>query len=124
MQMTRYSSKDDQGYRAISGVLKSFMRQDLECIRMPSINSTDITCTYLENIDNELSQRSTLTNVVHSPTGALFLVPFSKDDLFVGREDIITKISEKRKQTVSQNHTRLGLVGLGGVGYISLCGIL
>ena len=29
MQMARYSSRDDQGYRAISGVLKAFVRQEL-----------------------------------------------------------------------------------------------
>jgi hypothetical protein len=30
MQMARYSSRDDQGYRAISGVLKAFVQQELE----------------------------------------------------------------------------------------------
>jgi hypothetical protein len=30
MQMARYSSKDDQGYRAISGILKAFVRKELE----------------------------------------------------------------------------------------------
>ena len=30
MQMARCSSRDDQGYRAISGVLKAFVRQELE----------------------------------------------------------------------------------------------
>jgi hypothetical protein len=49
-------------------------------------------------------------------TDLLFIVPFSRDDLFVGREDIIAEISEKRKQAASRNHTRLALVGLGGVG--------
>jgi hypothetical protein len=46
----------------------------------------------------------------------LFMVPFLRDDLFVGRGDIIAKISEKRKQAASWNHTRIALVGLGGVG--------
>jgi hypothetical protein len=47
----------------------------------------------------------------------LFMVPFSRDDLFVGRGDIIAKISEKRsKQVASRNHTRIALVGLGGIG--------
>jgi hypothetical protein len=45
------------------------------------------------------------------------MVPFSRDDLFVGRGDIIAKISEKRsKQAASRNHTRIALVGLGGIG--------
>ena len=30
MQMARYCSKDKHGYRAISGVLKSFVRQELD----------------------------------------------------------------------------------------------
>jgi hypothetical protein len=47
---------------------------------------------------------------------ALFTVPFSRDNSFVGREDIIAEISKKRKQAGLQNHSRLGLVGLGGVG--------
>jgi hypothetical protein len=45
MQMARYSSKDDQGYRAISSVLKSFIRQELESIRIPPTNATDVSCT-------------------------------------------------------------------------------
>ncbi len=57
-----------------------------------------------------------LTNVFLPATDALFIVPFSRDDLFIGREDIIAKISDNRQQAVSRNHTRLALVGLGGVG--------
>lgn len=30
MQMARYSSRDDQGYRAIAGVLKAYVRKELE----------------------------------------------------------------------------------------------
>ncbi|KAF1835737.1 hypothetical protein BDW02DRAFT_484246, partial [Decorospora gaudefroyi] len=41
-------------------------------------------------------------------------VPFSRDDLFVGREDIIAKVSERR--VAASSHTRVALVGLGGVG--------
>jgi hypothetical protein len=55
-------------------------------------------------------------NVRLLATDALFMVPFSKDSLFVGREDIIAEISEKRKQAALRNHTRLALIGLGGVG--------
>ena len=36
MQMTRCSSRDDQGYRAISGVLKAYVRQELDSQRTPS----------------------------------------------------------------------------------------
>jgi uncharacterized membrane protein YuzA (DUF378 family) len=41
------------------------------------------------------------------------MVPFAKDDLFVGQEDIIAKISGRR--AAAPTHTRVALVGLGGV---------
>ncbi|KAF2027559.1 HET-domain-containing protein [Setomelanomma holmii] len=47
-------------------------------------------------------------------SNALFMVPFSRDDLFVGREDIVAKISERR--AAAPTHTSMALVGLGGVG--------
>jgi hypothetical protein len=45
---------------------------------------------------------------------ALFMVPFARDDSFVGREDTIAKISERK--AAAPTHTRVALVGLGGVG--------
>jgi hypothetical protein len=45
---------------------------------------------------------------------ALFMVPFSRDHSFVGCEDIIAKVSERR--AAASSHTRVALVGLGGVG--------
>jgi hypothetical protein len=47
---------------------------------------------------------------------ALFMVPFSRDGLFVGREEIVGKISACRAATPA--HTRVALVGLGGVGSV------
>ncbi|KAF2686316.1 hypothetical protein K458DRAFT_430168 [Lentithecium fluviatile CBS 122367] len=91
MQMARYSSKDDQGYRAVCGVLRSFIQEEPESQKIAPASAPDV-----------------------STPGALFMVPFARDDLFVGREDIITEISEKR--AVSRNHTRLALVELGGIG--------
>jgi hypothetical protein len=46
------------------------------------------------------------------------MVPFSRDEWFIGREDIIAEISEHR--TALQTHTRVALVGLGGVGLVVL----
>jgi hypothetical protein len=40
MQMARYCSKDDQGYRAISGVLKSFVRQELDGAKLDGAKKT------------------------------------------------------------------------------------
>ncbi|KAH0565003.1 hypothetical protein GP486_001601 [Trichoglossum hirsutum] len=93
MQMARYCSKDEHGYRAISGVLKSFVRQKLDGKGTSPARPADV-----------------------SSPDVLFMVPFSRDNFFVGREDIIAKISEKRKQAASRNHTRIALVGLGGIG--------
>ncbi|KAF2185579.1 hypothetical protein K469DRAFT_687903 [Zopfia rhizophila CBS 207.26] len=44
------------------------------------------------------------------------MVPFQRDSAFVGREDILAKIREKFEQAASQDHSRVALVGLGGVG--------
>ena len=43
MQMARYYSKNDQGYRAISGVLKSFVRQELNSAKeiLPIVPAAD-----------------------------------------------------------------------------------
>ena len=43
-------------------------------------------------------------------------VPFQKDVAFVGREDVLAKIREKFEQPMPQGHSRVALVGLGGVG--------
>ncbi|KUL81720.1 hypothetical protein ZTR_09466 [Talaromyces verruculosus] len=42
-------------------------------------------------------------------------VPFKKDPMFVGREDVISAITEKHA-AIGQRHERVALVGLGGIG--------
>jgi hypothetical protein len=44
------------------------------------------------------------------------MVPFQRDGAFVGREYALAKIREKLEQATSQDHSRVALVGLGGVG--------
>ena len=44
------------------------------------------------------------------------MVPFRRDSAFVGREDILVEIGEKFEQAASQDHSRVALFGLGGVG--------
>ncbi|KAM5358060.1 hypothetical protein ACJZ2D_015635 [Fusarium nematophilum] len=44
------------------------------------------------------------------------MVPFQRDSAFVGRENIIAKILEKHEQAAADDHSRVALVGLGGVG--------
>jgi hypothetical protein len=48
MQMARYNSRDDQGYRAISGVLEAFVRQELgsqQVLPTTVVDAADATCT-------------------------------------------------------------------------------
>jgi hypothetical protein len=42
-------------------------------------------------------------------------VPFQKDPMFVGREDILQEI-KMRYHAIGQQHERAALVGLAGVG--------
>jgi hypothetical protein len=44
MQMARYNSKDDQGYRAIYGVLKRFIQQELGNQRLAPPDAADVSC--------------------------------------------------------------------------------
>ena len=46
----------------------------------------------------------------------LFIVPFSQDDQFIGREEILDELDLGGKQAVAEKHKRDALVGLGGVG--------
>ncbi|KAG9940593.1 fumarate reductase/succinate dehydrogenase flavoprotein, partial [Aureobasidium melanogenum] len=87
MQMARYSSRNDQDYRAIAGVLKTFVRQ-------------------------ELGNQQVTPSVVVDPADVA--LPFARDDLFVGREHILAQISERRE--VASSHPRVALVELGGAG--------
>lgn len=46
----------------------------------------------------------------------LFMMSFRRDDKFVGREEILAKIDDRRRYIISESYVRLALVGLGGVG--------
>ncbi|KAI9666295.1 MAG: hypothetical protein M1821_004230 [Bathelium mastoideum] len=82
MQMARYSSNEDEGYIAVSGILREFVRQESG------------------------SQQTSPANVPNTASSdVLFMVPFPKDNSFIGREDIIANLSEHR--AASQAHTRV-----------------
>jgi hypothetical protein len=51
--------------------------------------------------------------VVRKPS---LMIPFPRDRMFVGREAIMADINRRYEQGTLQSHTRLALVGLGGVG--------
>jgi len=46
------------------------------------------------------------------------MVPFQRDLAFIGREDILAKIDANIRQTALLAHSRVAIVGLGGVGYV------
>ncbi|OBT95198.2 hypothetical protein VE01_07633 [Pseudogymnoascus verrucosus] len=93
MEMARCSSRDDASYRQICGVLKQFIRTGL------SSRETNLA-------DN---------NDISSPSKP-FIVPFSQDEHFVGREDILDQLDLGGQQEAPKKHRRQALVGLGGVG--------
>ncbi|KFY87869.1 hypothetical protein V498_06989 [Pseudogymnoascus sp. VKM F-4517 (FW-2822)] len=93
MEMARCNSKDDASYRQIYGVLKQFVRARL------SGKET--------NLDN---------NEDKSSPAKLFIVPFSQDEHFVGREDILDQLDFGSQQETPRKHRRHAIVGLGGVG--------
>lgn len=45
-----------------------------------------------------------------------FMVPFSRDDDFTAREDILDDLDSDGQQVVPIRHKRNALIGLGGVG--------
>ena len=45
-----------------------------------------------------------------------FTIPFQRDRMFIGRENVMAEINRRYEQATLQNHTRSALVGLGGVG--------
>lgn len=88
-QIARCHSKDDPRYGAILGVLQHFIWAGMD------------------------GKDATPASVVAS---TLFMLPFQRDDMFVGRKDILAKINDIYQSAVAQNHTQLALVGIGGAG--------
>lgn len=66
----------------------------------------------------QLNQQVSLEPVVTQSWQNQYILPFSRDQNFVGREEIIDNID----LILSDDRTvrRLALVGLGGIGYPSL----
>ncbi|KAH0562434.1 hypothetical protein GP486_002873 [Trichoglossum hirsutum] len=46
----------------------------------------------------------------------LFMLPFPRDELFVGREDALDQIARSVRLESATKHSRMALVGLGGIG--------
>lgn len=54
--------------------------------------------------------------LTHLALAKLFIVPFSQDDHFIGREEILSELVLGGQQAAPIKHRRDALVGLGGVG--------
>ncbi|KAI9766019.1 MAG: hypothetical protein M1840_007026, partial [Geoglossum simile] len=93
--MTKFEDRNDPGFKAIAGELRRWVKE------LDRSNSVEIA-----------SAKAADVSLPKSP----FMMPFSRDSMFVGREDIIAHIDDHCKQAKLQSHTRLALVGLGGVG--------
>ncbi|KFY18132.1 hypothetical protein V492_00124 [Pseudogymnoascus sp. VKM F-4246] len=93
MEMARCSSRDEACYRQMYGVLKQFIRTGLPSRETNSADNND---------------RSSLAKQ--------FIVPFSQDEHFIGREDILGQLDLGDQQEAPKKHRRHALVGLGGVG--------
>ncbi|KAH8727391.1 hypothetical protein GQ44DRAFT_758100 [Phaeosphaeriaceae sp. PMI808] len=90
-QVVKFNARNDQGYRSALDKLKQFEQN------APSM----VAARFLR---------------AHNRPKPSSMVPFQRDSAFVGREDILAEIEKKLKQAGLQDHGRVALVGLGGVG--------
>ena len=60
-----------------------------------------------------LTLRQTHDTASHQPRKSIFMVPFDRDETFVGRKDIRDRIGQK----LNASRRRAVLTGIGGVGY-------
>jgi hypothetical protein len=103
--VARCSSKDDPRYRAIPGVLRQFIRRNYlrkRLWRRILVHSPHNTARVMNAHSNPISAQ------------APFIVPFSRDNSFVSREELLADIDVTKKRI--SLHRRAALVGLGGVG--------
>jgi hypothetical protein len=118
MDMTRFEDGNDPGFKAVAGELRRWVKElgqsKISDNGEPaSANAVDASCTSTELscIAMQTAYRSNW--VVPKPP---FMIPFPRDGMFVGREDIIAETNRRYEQAALQSHTRLALAGLGGVG--------
>ncbi|KAI9856827.1 MAG: hypothetical protein M1813_008764, partial [Trichoglossum hirsutum] len=98
MDMTKFEDRNDPGFTAIAGELRRWVKE---------LNQSGISN----------SRETTSANAANTPLSKPpFMIPFPRDSMFVGREDIMANINKSYEQATLQRHIRLALVGLGGVG--------
>ena len=102
MQMIKYSSKDDPGYRAVSGVLKAFIERRL---KTQEEMSTEVQVSYHQVCGDSFLKHNlkgsfriilvkTVSNVttVTSTAKVYFMVPFHRNGGLIGREKYIQSL--------------------------------
>ncbi|OCK73381.1 hypothetical protein K432DRAFT_410741 [Lepidopterella palustris CBS 459.81] len=89
--IVKFNTRNDQGYRSVRDKLLQFERD------APSVVATRF------------------SRAPSRPNPSI-IVPFQRDRAFVGREGILAMIREKQGKEALQVHSRVALVGLGGVG--------
>ncbi|KAF1959885.1 TPR-like protein [Byssothecium circinans] len=97
MEIARYGSREDEGYLAISAILRKFIREERE---------------------QQLSSAHAATVAPQEQSGLMpfSMVPFQRDRAFVGRDDILADLRTKFEEEAPQDHARVALIGLGGIG--------
>ncbi|KAK2135897.1 hypothetical protein NOF04DRAFT_1378044 [Fusarium oxysporum II5] len=93
--------------KAFLGFWIPSLTQDISCL---AANSES--CCSLGNRES-FDQSRTARAVYERQMQPVFLVPFSKNDLFVGREDVLAKL---RGLLFERERQKVTLVGLGGLG--------
>ena len=125
MQMTKYNSKDDSGYRAVSGVLKAFIERLPKALEGVPVEVPLSSCMHIL-IPSNTSLKThpnclILVNTVHRNAAATsaakihFMVPFQRNGDLVGREKYIQSL--ETKLCIPDRYCCVALVGLGGIGY-------
>ncbi|KAI8711509.1 NB-ARC domain-containing protein [Fusarium sp. LHS14.1] len=102
--MTKFSDKDDSGYRAVLGVLRQFARSRPEPRTEQQVEARveATTVTPAAEMDARTSG------------SAFFHVPFSINRQFVGRTEVLQELQSKLFD--GEEFQRVALTGLGGIG--------
>ena len=124
-QMIKYNSKDDSGYRAVSGVLKAFIERLSKAREGVSAEVPLPSCMHILIPSSATSKTHPdcliLVSTIHSNAAATsaaknyFMVPFQRNGDLVGRERYIQSL--ETKLCIPDKYCRVALVGLGGIGY-------
>ncbi|CAG9954248.1 unnamed protein product [Clonostachys rosea f. rosea IK726] len=105
-QMVKCTGREDDRYRTIHGVIQHFIH------RSPVEASS---ARIITNMTASLSLEAGAPQLDTTKTNRVFFcIPFTMNPRFVGRDDILSKISTTL--FTKNGYNRLALVGLGGIG--------